>query len=152
MRKGKKENAYFSLEAGLILPLVFYVLIFVISVGFYQYDRCLLQQDIYRMLIRGSQIKFEDNNGVAGKLKAQEAGWYYDKYILCSWGEKKIEVKHGSIRLVQQGTLRVPFSTLKEWTRKQGWEIAIAAEGCRIRPTETIRNCRKLEALQEGEK
>lgn len=144
-----KENAYFSLEACLILPLVFYVLIFLIYVGFYQYNQCLLHQDIYRFLIRGNQVRFMDNYGVAEKLKEEEATWYYEKYMLCSWGSKTIEVEHGSIRLAQAGVLRVPFSVLTEWTGKPEWKFSVDAKGCRVRPTETIRNCRRLETVVE---
>lgn len=148
----EKENAYFSLEACLILPIVFYVLIFLLYAGFYQYNRCLLHQDIYRLLIRGSQVRFMDNYGVAEKLKEEEKTWYYEKYMLGSWGSKTIEVEHGSISMAQKGVLRVPFSVLTEWIGKLEWEFSVEAKGCRIRPTQTIRNCRRLEGVAERKK
>ena len=41
-----EQNAYFTVEAALIIPLVLGILVFLIFIMFYQYDRCLLEQDI----------------------------------------------------------------------------------------------------------
>ena len=144
-----KENAYFSLEACLILPLVFYMLLFLIYAGFYQYDRCLLRQDTYRLLIRGSQVSFAGNEEVLKKLKEEDTNWCYDKYALCSLGNRELEVKHGSIRITQKAVVKVPFLVLGEWLGKAEWEFSIDAEGGRRRPTQVIRNCRKLERGME---
>lgn len=147
--KQRKENAYFSIEAALIMPLVFLLIFFLIYVGFYQYDKCLLNQDAYRMLIRGSQVKFENNSGVAQKMKEEDVKWYYDKYMLCDFENKRIEVKHGTLSFSQDAVLTVPFLTLIDWTGKRTWHICVDVESGRIQPTDTIRNCRKLQNIQE---
>lgn len=148
-----KENAYFSLEACLILPLVFYMLLFLIYAGFYQYDRCLLYQDTYRLLIRGSQVSFAGNGEVLKKLKEEDENWYYEKYGFCSMEGRELEVRHGSIRIAQKAVIKVPFLILSEWSGKSEWEFSVDAEGGRSRPTQVIRNCRKLErGMERGKK
>lgn len=147
-----KENAYFSLEACLILPLIFYLLLFLIYAGFFQYDRCLLRQDTYRLLIRGSQVSFAGNEEVLKKLKAEDENWYYEKYALCSLGSRELEVRHGSIRIAQKAALKVTFPVLGEWLGQSEWEFSIDAEGGRSRPTQVIRDCRKLERVMERRK
>lgn len=148
-----KENAYFSLEACLVMPIVFYTIIFLIYVGFYHYDKCLLQQDIYRMLIRGSQVKFSLNEEVARKIKEEDAKWYYEKYILCNWEDKTVEVLHDKIRIKQQAAVKASVPMLIKWTGMEMWSIDVDFESARIRPTDIIRNCRKLEkAAERGKK
>ena len=140
----KGPNAYFSLEACLIMPLVFYCILFVIYAGVYQYDRCLLYQDTYRQLIRGSQVKFSDNEEIAQKMKEEDLRWYYEKYMLCSFGNKRMEVNHGSIRISQDAAMSVSFPT---WFPEVGksWEIHVDATCIRVHPTQVIRDCRKWE-------
>lgn len=156
MQKIRKKyhwpNAYLSLEACLIMPMVFYCIFFVIYVGVYQYNRCLLCQDIYRLLIRGSQVKFADNAEVVQRLQEEDAKWYYAKYMWCKFGKKTIEVDHGTIHLVQDAVLTVVFPVLAQWTGRESWKIHEDVTGGRIRPTDTIRNCRRLEKVLERRK
>lgn len=144
-----KENAYFTLEACLVLPLVFYVFLFIIYVGFYQYDRCLLDQDIYRMLIRAEQTRFADNQELLQKVKEEDARWYYDKYVLCHWEQKEIEIDHGNIRIAQAGTMQTKMATFRIWRGSGIWRFRADFTGNRVRPEQTIRNCRKIEHLAE---
>lgn len=145
----EKENAYFSLEACIIMPLVFYSIIFLMYVGFYQYDKCILQQDVFRMLIRGSQTKFLSNEELAQKMKEEDAQWYYDKYVLCSWNDKKIEVGYGEICIKQQAVLNASVPIIMEWTGMEFWDMSMNFSSTRIHPVKTIRSCRKLEKLAE---
>lgn len=151
-KRDVQPNAYFSLEACLIMPLVFYCIVFLIYTGFYQYDRCLLYQDTYRLLIRGSQVKFVGSVEVAQRIQEEDAGWYYEKYAICSFGKKTVEVEHGNIHLSQEAALAVPFPVLVPGTGKGFGSIRVDVTGGRIRPTDTIRNCRKIEKVLERRK
>lgn len=154
-KSGKRDvqpNAYFSLEACLIMPLVFYCIFFLIYAGFYQYDRCLLYQDTYRLLIRGTQVKFVNSMEVAQRIQEEDAGWYYEKYVLCGFGKKTVEVDHGNIHLSQEAALAVSFPMPVQWTGKEFWGIQVDVTGGRIRPADTIRNCRKVEKVLERRK
>lgn len=141
----KKENGYFSLEACMIMPLVFYLLLFVIYAGFYQYNRCLLQQDIYRLQICAGQIQTSDNQEALRKIKEEDARWHYDKYALCRMGEKNIEVEYGKIRIAQKAALKVNIPVLTEWSGKSEWDFEADAVCVRNRPVNTIRKYRKME-------
>lgn len=147
MQKRMIEQGYFSVEAALIMPIVLYSLIFVIYIGFFQYNRCLLLQDSYRMLLRGEQIKKDNNDEVCAELKRQDARWYYDKYMLSNFGGKTIEVSYNQIRIAQEMSINIPFSMLQDWTKGKQWKTDIDIAVSRMRPVETIRNCRKVEAL-----
>lgn len=60
----KEVSAYMTVEATLIVPFVMYISIFLLYLGFFQYDRCLLRQDAYRAALYGSSIYRTDNGEV----------------------------------------------------------------------------------------
>lgn len=151
-RERLKENAYFSLEATLIMPFVFMAILFLIYTGFFFYDNCLLKQDTYRMLIRGSQIKYSSNEEVIQKIKEEDSKWYYDKYVMCVWGNKRIEVEHKSIFMEQEAALNVSIPFVSDLVGNNMWSLDTAVKAVRIHPTKTIRSCRKIESLLGKEK
>lgn len=60
----KEVGAYMTVEATLIVPFVMYISIFLLYLGFFQYDRCLIRQDAYRAALYGSSIYRGDNGKV----------------------------------------------------------------------------------------
>lgn len=147
----KKENAYLTVEACIIMPIVFYTIVFLIYVGFYHYNNCILQQDIFRMLLRGAQEKASSNEEVAQNIKEEDANWYYEKYVLCRWEDKLIEVSHDEIRIRQQAAMETSMPILIKWLGREWWKIDFDFTCTRIHPTDTIRNCRKIERMVERE-
>lgn len=145
------QNAYFTLEACLIMPFVFGVIIFIMYVGFYSYDKCLLRQDTYRLLIRGCQIKNASNEDVMKRIKEEESKWYYDKYVMCVWADKRISVEYNSIDISGGCVLNVSNPFADRLGTEKTWDINIEAEVARIHPIDTIRSCRKIESLLDKE-
>ena len=145
------ENAYFTLEACMIMPLVFMVIFFIMYSGFYFYNKCLLKQDIYRQLIRAGQIKNTSNEEIADEIRRTDSSWYYDKYIMCSFGDKHIEVNHDNIVIGQEAALNVNLPMLQKWFGADMWELGTTVEVRRISPTEIIRTRRKLEKVTQKE-
>lgn len=41
----KQENAYFTVEAAMVMPIVLFAIGMVIYLGFFQYSRCLAEQE-----------------------------------------------------------------------------------------------------------
>lgn len=52
----EKKNAYFTVEAALVLPIVIAALLFVIYMMLFQYDRCLLEQDMGAIALWGALV------------------------------------------------------------------------------------------------
>lgn len=146
-----RENAYFSLEATLIMPLVFMTIFFLIYVGFFYYDNCLLTQDTYRLLIRAGQIKYSSNEEIAQKIKEEDAKWYYDKYVMCEWNNKKILVEYNSISIAQEAALNVSVPLTGNHAGERIWSMDTDVKVTRVRPVETIRFCRKTDSLLRKE-
>ena len=61
----RERNAYFTVEAALVLPLVTGAILFVIYTMLFQYDRCLLEQDIGALALWGSLAEASDTAQLA---------------------------------------------------------------------------------------
>ena len=58
-----KADGYFTVEAALIFPFVMGVILLVIYMWFFQYDRCLMEQDYALITVMATEKQ---------KLKPQE--------------------------------------------------------------------------------
>lgn len=54
----KKMSGYFTVEAALLLPFAMMIIVFMIFLSFYCYDRCILEQCAYAAALRGSSNRF----------------------------------------------------------------------------------------------
>lgn len=135
----------------MIMPLVFMVIFFIMYNGFFFYNKCLLKQDTYRLLLRAGQIKNASNEEIADEIRQIDANWYYDKYVMCQFGDKYIEVNHDNFEVRQKAALDVNIPLLQKWLGVDMWELGVTVEVRRISPTEIIRARRKMEKLTQKE-
>ena len=143
-----KQNAYFTLEACMIMPFVLGVIILVMYWGFYSYDKCISQQDVYRLLIRGCQIKDASNEYVLNKIK-EESERFGDKYVMYISDGKRVAVEHNSINISEKGVLNVKVPFIEFLFEENIWSINTESKTTRIHPIETIRLCKKVESLNK---
>ena len=64
----KKIDAYFTVEAACVIPIMLGVTILIISLMIYQYDRCLLEQDVSLYILCQGQLP-------AGREPDRYLGW-----------------------------------------------------------------------------
>lgn len=60
--KCKSLNGYFSVEASLVLPVVLFLYLLIVIAGIYLYDRCVISQDSYLLVFRGSRFTGASKN------------------------------------------------------------------------------------------
>lgn len=54
-------TGYFTIEAALLLPMTLLFIVMMIFLGFYSYDRCILEQSAWQAAVRGSSNQFQSN-------------------------------------------------------------------------------------------
>ena len=131
-----------TLEASLIMPLVLYVCIFIIYAGFYQYDRCIMQQDIYRAALRGSSLYGADQSEKYRAAADMMSDLTKDNYIAAEY-RYEISVRK-SVSIFMEGRIRMPFRGLAELTGARAWGIEETAESGFPDPVFFIRTCHQL--------
>ena len=50
-------NAYITLEASFIVPLMTIIFVIIIYITFFEYNSCVIYQDSYIAALRGSQLR-----------------------------------------------------------------------------------------------
>jgi len=139
--------AYMTLEATLIVPLVMYICVSVIYVGFYQYDRCLMRQDAYRAALLGSSIYRADNHEVYNAAYEKMATESERKYVGTD-SEFSVIVQKDVVVTVK-GEVSMPFYVLADLEEDSGWGIEEYGRSSCLNPVFFIRSCRQI--LQEKE-
>ena len=134
-----RENAYLTLEAALVFPIVLAVQFLAIGLLFFQYDRCLLNMDMAYMTVVGCEGE--------KRLQAVTGTLYREKYVLWSWEQIDAEMTKGKVRIAAMGKLKYPF-----WIENQyQWETkaAVVYEGKQLEPVFFIRQYRKAMGQKE---
>lgn len=133
-----------TVEATLLLPLFFLIIVFLIFTGFYMYDQCVMQQDIFRAMIRTQQIKWVSDKEISNKFLQMEDDWYYDKYVSFMKSPKTLAITNDSFEITQEAKIKVinliPFNI-----EKNEWLIKKSATGERRDVVRILRDLRLVE-------
>lgn len=141
----KKVGAYFTVEAALVIPISISVMLFLICIFFYQYNRCLMEQDLGLLALRAAADLGEEHNKTAEELTSGIRNINRNRYILWKFTSMDMKMEQGRIEVKASGQLAFP---LPEWNLLKGrnlWDSATEYKNTRISPTFFIRQYRKLE-------
>lgn len=124
-------KAYFTVEAACVLPIVLGVYVFLIYGMFYQYDRCLLEQDVAQQVLN-EQWNVEQK---AGEL---------EQYLAFGLEDNVLKIENGKVYAYAGGTVAAPFKELMEWTNSGSWKVEASFTSLDVSPAEWIRLSRKI--------
>lgn len=144
----KKVSAFFSVEAAMILPLAIGAVLLAVSLFIFQYDRCLMEQDLAAQALKAAAAEAGTGEELAEKIRQQTAGLYRNKYVAWDILMLEIKMKKGIVEAVGKGEFRFPVPGWNFWNRENIWSVQTEYKAHRISPVSFIRNCRKL----KGEK
>lgn len=134
-------KGYMTVEASMILPLVFGVVMFVLSLLFYSYDRCLLEQDVAALVVRSEYLDGGTIEEKAQRMNAEIAQWYWDKYVWMDVRAPKLVVREDSVQIRIEGDFQGPFFEA----------VAVERQGQTWSPTFWLRQKIKLDRAKENE-
>lgn len=139
----KKAGAYLTVEAALILPMVLGVIILVIYLLFFQYDRCLMEQNVGKLALRGCTVQLKDKEEIVARIIAQSRQ-SDERFLAWKLGNIAVTIKGNRVYVERDGELEFPFKRFVFWQADSAWQSQISYECRRIEPVEFIRNCRKV--------
>ncbi len=140
----KKTDAYLTVEAVLVLPVVLAVVVLVIYLWFFQYDRCLMEQNMGKLALRGCSLQVTDKKELAQTLYRQSEQIDPESYLAWDAAHAEITLKGNQVNIRQEAFLKFPFQGLAFWRGDAGWKTAAEYKSRRIAPMTFIRNCRKI--------
>ena len=146
--KKNYEPAYFTVEASLILPMVFLFTAMMIFLAFYSYDRCVMEQSAYEAALRGTSSHLKSARE-AYQAAETAAGRLVDEKLFALQNlTYQVNVTADSIVVSYSGTVNMPFlSWLGQYSSDLDFSIKVRQEAKRCRQTKTIRGIRILHQL-----
>ncbi len=153
MKKGRKKykksnwiNAYLSLEASLIVPLIFMLIICFIYLMFFLYDSCLIKQVAYTAALRGSQEKRLSEKEIEQKVNQNIEELIGNRLIMSSEISRVINVSVFQVEVEIQSVVKMPFPNTFIFNMSE-WKINEKAVAKRVDPVSYIRGVRKAKEI-----
>lgn len=141
---------YITLEASFLVSWIIFLMVFLIYLSFYLYDRCVLFQDTYAICFRGS-IQKEINPSDYINLHIEDQ--FGKKYFGVGNVDTNIEQAGAEVHVYARCDVKVPFYNFLTLAGRSEWSIQTEAKAQLVNPTKIIRKCRMarnvVEKLQE---
>lgn len=139
----RKLGAYLTVEASLLLSIVIGVILLVVYLLFFQYDRCLMEHTTGVLGVRGCTLQIKDKESLLMELV--EYGEQKDgRYLAWDLEDVIVQLKGNTVFVKRDGKLRFPFRSMLLGSVDREWESSIVFKNYRIEPVEFIRNWRKV--------
>lgn len=135
MEERRSLKGYFTVEAALVFPIVLMSIVLMIYIMFFQYDRCLMEQDLGMLAFRGSVTEAEENHERMEELEKWDQMQDEEKYLAWNKEDVRMKIERGILRVEQNG-----------WMSAVGyrWKASRVYENRLIFPVPLIRSYRKL--------
>lgn len=146
----KDSNAYFTVEAALVLPLVMGAMIMGLYLFCYQYDRCILEQDVGSLLIYSCALATENagsTEDIRENIELRAGALNHTKYVAWELTALDIKIEKNRISLTGQGQLTFPVPDWNFWNKDNVWEAKVSYDSSRLSPVYYIRQYRKVHNL-----
>lgn len=137
----RKEEAYFTAEAALVLSVTIWVIILLVYIILLQYNRCVMELDMGALAVKGCTVQAEDKKELLQKLESYKREIYTDKYVAWDGDEINIVLTGDKIKVEQKGYLKIPFKKIEG---EALWEADAVYENRRISPVSFLRTYRKM--------
>lgn len=137
-----KENAYFTVEAALVFPVAAGMILFIVYMLLFQYDRCLLEQDMGAAALWGSRLEGEDAEALCKRIQDRLLNIYQDKYAAWEFAVLRASIEKNGFSVQGEGRL-VLGGAGDAWSAKAEYRYD------RLSPTAFIRLCGGVANLLE---
>ena len=97
MRRKKYTDGYLTIEAALIMPIALGIVILVLRIWFFRYDRVLQDMDAGGVVVRCMEQQDMSDDEKAAYVIEQMQGRYKDSYIAWTFGDITAECRKDSV-------------------------------------------------------
>ena len=137
-----------------MLPLVISAILLEMYLFCFQYDRCLMEQDMGRLILWCSELRSENADTAREqeeKIQNRAGKIYRDKYVAWELTTVDVQLDKNRISVVGQGYLVFPVPGWNLWNDINLWKDEVTYESRNVSPVFYIRQLRKLDEMLHGE-
>lgn len=139
----KKKNGYFTVEAALVFPMALATVLFVVFMLLFQYDRCLMEQDMGALALWGSRVEAADGEELERLVENRLNNIYWSKYAMWKMKSLGVSRKNMQFSVSGEGELAFPLPGFNFWSGDSVWEAKADFRFWRISPTDFVRLCNR---------
>lgn len=141
----KEADAYFTVEAAVIVPIVLFLFVMIIYLSFYLYDRCVMTQDFYILSYRQSLEKGTADRSSTGEIHNQTG----NKLFMLS-GFDASASSGGMIRVTGRARMNVPLPGAGSFfPMERDWALSAQGQARRTDPPKAYRKVRRVMNLSK---
>ncbi len=141
-------DAYMTVEAAFVMPMVLCLFVMLIYTAFYLYDRCVFRQDAYILCFRESIRREQGAPKVnPDRIRQEETGQFGGKYFAVRSFESSVQAE--GKKAVYQGKARVLPTSFGGYflMPKSIWTINFQGSARKTDPPWAIRSYRRKSYL-----
>ena len=140
-----KLHGYMTVEAALLMPMVWFSVFFFIFAGFFQYDRCIAEQDGKVIVLRASEMRGKDEAAVV-RTVMEEGELAGEKKLLFSDGvQKELRVTKNAVKMKISGRINTILNGLIKEAEFQPFSYGAEYKAKKYSPVGIVRLCRRAE-------
>ena len=147
----QEANGYFTVEAAMVFPVALGTVLFIVYMLIFQYDRCLLEQDMGALALWGSRVRAESSAELRSLIQKQTNEIYKDKYAVWKMLVLDVKLEHNRFTATGKGQLAFPVPGMNFWNRENVWTAEAEYGFWRILPTDCVRLCNRVKTWWETE-
>ncbi len=143
----KKLNGYMTIEAALLMPIVWFLMFFLIFAGFFQYDRCIAEQDSKIIALRASVMREKDEAEVLRKAMKKGGLTGTAKLLFSDNVGRELHMTQNKITIKISGKVNTLLNSLVKEGNLAVFSYAAAYEAKKYDPVQDVRIRKRIEGL-----
>lgn len=129
----------------MILPFAIGAMLLTVFLFVFQYDRCLLEQDMGLLTLYAGTLDAEDEEEISGLIKNRASEIFMDKYVAWEMDKLQITMEKNEVRIEGRGKMLFPLPGWNFFNDENVWETGAQRSTLRISPVDFIRTYRRIQ-------
>lgn len=144
----KESDAYFTVEAAILYPIILSVILLMTYLLLFQYDRCLLEQDIGKATVLSGSKWTLTKEQLNDYMQKKALHFDEEKYIVWENEDPLWNLEKNDVILEKAGRLRYPFAGMG--TKEKYWSAKASFQVDRISPVFWLRRSRNAQNKRDN--
>ena len=144
----KESDAYFTVEAAILYPIILSVILLMTYLLLFQYDRCLLEQDIGKATVLSGSKWTLTKEQLDDYMQKKALHFDEEKYIAWENEDPLWKLEKNDVILEKTGRLRYPFAGMG--TQEKYWSSKASFQADRISPVFWLRRSRNVQNKRDN--
>lgn len=139
-----KLHGYMTVEAALLMPVVWFSIFFFMFVGFFQYDRCIAEQDGKIAVLRAAEMRGKDKEEIIRAVMEKGELLGKKKLLFSDGVQKELQISKSKAKMKISGKVNTIWNILIGESTLPVFSYGAEYEAKKFDPVQIIRMCRRI--------